>query len=117
VLDELWQRRILREQGAEAYDFGHDKLREVAYASLSAARRRLLHRRVAQALESVHAHDLDAVSGQIAVHYERAGQPERAALYYRRAAEMARRMHAGDGAIQYHQRALTLLEKASADNS
>jgi DNA-binding SARP family transcriptional activator len=117
VLDELWQRRILREQGAEAYDFGHDKLREMAYASLSAARRRLFHRRVAQALESVYAHDLDAVSGQIAVHYERAGQPERAALYYRRAAEMARRMRADDGATRYHRRALTLLEKVPADDS
>ncbi len=35
-LDELWQRRIVREQGSDAYDFSHDKLREQAYASLSA---------------------------------------------------------------------------------
>ena len=49
-LDELWQRRIVREQGAgtaETYDFSHDKLREQAYASLSPAHRRLLHRHVA----------------------------------------------------------------------
>ena len=32
-LDELWQRRIVREHGADAYDFSHDKLREVAYAA------------------------------------------------------------------------------------
>ena len=41
-LDELWQRRIIREQGSTAYDFSHDKIREAAYKGLSAARRRLL---------------------------------------------------------------------------
>jgi DNA-binding SARP family transcriptional activator/ketosteroid isomerase-like protein len=59
-LDELWRRRVVREQGAESYDFSHGKLREVAYARLSAARRRWLHRRVAQALEVCHASDLEA---------------------------------------------------------
>lgn len=52
-LDELWQRRIVREQGRHAYDFSHDIIREVAYVELSAARRRLLHRRVAGALENL----------------------------------------------------------------
>ena len=33
-LDELWQRRIVREQGISNYDFSHDRLREVAYACL-----------------------------------------------------------------------------------
>ena len=49
-LDELWLRRIIREQGGGAYDFSHDKIREAAYGQLSVARRRFLHRRVAQAL-------------------------------------------------------------------
>jgi hypothetical protein len=42
-LVELWRRRIIHEQGPDAYDFSYDKLREVAYTSLSAARRRILH--------------------------------------------------------------------------
>ena len=52
-LDELWQRRIVREQGADAYDFSHDTIREVAYLALSPARRRQHHLRVARALERV----------------------------------------------------------------
>ncbi len=68
-LDELWQRRIVREHGADAYDFTHDKLRAVAYASLSPARRRRLHGRVAMALEATDVANLDALSGQIAAHY------------------------------------------------
>jgi DNA-binding SARP family transcriptional activator len=117
ALDELWQRRIVREQGTDAYDFGHDKLRQAAYASLSAARQRLLHRRVAQALEAVYADNLDPVSGQVAAHYERADQPEQAIPYYQRAAESAQRVYAHEEAIRYYQRALALLETAPPGQS
>jgi predicted ATPase len=110
ALDELWRRRIVREQGADAYDFSHDKLREVAYAGLSAARKRWLHRRVAQALEDVHAGDLDAVGAQVASHYERADEPQQAIPYYHRAAQAAQRIQANDEAIGYFRRALALLE-------
>ena len=48
---------FVREQGADAYDFSHDKIREVAYLGLSPARRRRSHLRVAQALERRHTHD------------------------------------------------------------
>ncbi len=111
-LDELWQRRIVADatgQGAEAYDFTHDKLREVAYNSLSAARRRLLHRRIAEAMEAVYKNQLDTVNGQIATHYESAGMFERAVLYYQRAAEVARQVYANDDAIRYYRRGLALL--------
>jgi DNA-binding SARP family transcriptional activator/tetratricopeptide (TPR) repeat protein len=108
-LDELWQRRIVREQGSEGYDFTHGKLRAVAYGELSAARQRVLHRRVAQALETEHDANLDGVSGQIAAHYEQAGFPAQAVAYYQRAAEFARHLHANDIAILHLRRALALL--------
>ncbi len=107
-LDELWRRRVVREQGADAYDFSHDKLCEVAYASLGAARRRLLHRRVAEALETLHAADLDSVSGQIAVHYDEAGLAGHAVCYYQRAAEAAQQVYASPTTIAYLSRALEL---------
>ncbi len=116
-LDELWQRRIVREQGTEAYDFSHDKLREVTYARLSKARRRLLHRRVAHALEAVYADDLDPVAARVAAHYERAGQPGQAIRYYRRAAEVARHIQATEQAIRYDRRASALLQGTTVDES
>ncbi|MCX6032223.1 MAG: AAA family ATPase [Chloroflexi bacterium] len=109
-LDELWQRRIIREQGTDAYDFTHDKLREVAYTSLSAARRRLLHGRVAQALEATCQCGKDAVCGQVATHYESAGRFAQAIPHYQRAAEFAQRFYANPDAIRYTRRALVLLE-------
>ena len=98
ALDELWQRRIIREQEVDAYDFSHDKIREVAYGEISRARRRLLHRRVAQALETVHEQDQDPVSGRIAAHYEQAGLFQPAIFYYQRAAELERRIYANQEA-------------------
>ena len=110
ALDELWHTRIVREQGTNSYDFTHDKLREVAYAQISVPQRRLLHRRVAQALETLHADDLDVVSGQLAAHYERAGMIEQALPYFQRAAAVARRVYAIEDAIGLLSRSLELLE-------
>lgn len=111
ALDELWHKRIVREHDANSYDFTHDKLREVAYAEISIPQRRLLHHRVAHALEIMHVEeDLDSVSGQIASHYERAGMIERALPFYQRAATVAQRMYAYEDAIGLLSRGLELLE-------
>lgn len=88
-LDELCRRRLMREQGATAYDFAHDAIREVAYAYVGPARRRALHARVAQAIEHIQAHDLDAVSAQLAAHYQHAGKAKHAIPWYQRAARAA----------------------------
>ena len=112
-LDELWQRRIVREQSAgsaETYDFSHDKLREHVYTSLGPASRRLLHRRVAEACKTLYREDLDAVSGQIALHYERAGLPTQAIPYYQRAGKAARHIYAHTEAIYALEQAIALLE-------
>ena len=92
-VDELWRRRILREVG-RGYDFTHDLLRDAAYDSVPPARRWLLHRRLAQGLELVHADDLDGFAGQLAEQYDRSDQPDRALRFYaprRRAREPALR--------------------------
>ncbi len=102
-LDELWQRQLVREQGADSYDFSHDGIRAVACDEISPIHRRGVHLRVAQALESLHDNDLDALSGQIAAHYEQAGQTQPAIKFYRRAATAAQRIYANDEAVRlYH---------------
>ncbi len=112
-LDELWQRRIVREQGAgtaETYDFSHDKLRTQVYTSLSPTSRRILHRRVAEAFKAAYVTEQDAVSGQIAAHYEHANLTAQAIPYYQRAGEAASRIYANIEAIHAFERAIALLE-------
>jgi DNA-binding SARP family transcriptional activator len=109
ALDELWQRRIIREQGADTYDFSHDRIRDVAAAGISRVRWRHFHRCVAEALERQSLGQVDSVAAQIATHYEAAGVIEQAIVYYQQAAEVALRIYANQAAITYLNRALELL--------
>lgn len=111
ALDELWQRRIVRDRALNTYDFGHDRIRDVAYANISPVRRRLLHRRVAQALELVHTNDIDIVAGQLAAHFDAAGLPTKAIGLYERAAVVASRISANADAQRHLFRALALLRE------
>jgi len=109
ALDELWRRRIVREQGPDVYDFTHDRLREVAYGDTSTPQRRRLHRQVAEALVELHAEDLDPVSAAIAAHYDNGGLPAAAIPHYARAAVVAQAVYAHEEAVALGQRALALV--------
>ncbi len=114
ALDELWCRNIVRVQDGERWDFSHDRIREVAYSEIGPARRRLLHRRIARALERIHAADRDPVSAAIAAHLERGGQPAAAIPFLERAADLAARQSATEEAIRCLTHALTLVDAISA---
>ena len=107
AVDELWRRRIMQEFG-DGYDFSHDMLRETAYSQVSPPKRWLLHRRVAQGLELLHAADIDAVAAQLAEQYARGGRGDRALAYYRRAADVAASRFAHAEAIRLHREALEI---------
>ena len=113
ALDELWRRRIVRET-ASGYDFSHDLLREAADALASPPTRWLLHRRLAHALEELHADDLDAVSARLARHHARSGRPEQAVSAYRRAAHVAASRFAHGEAIRLLREALLLVRALPA---
>jgi hypothetical protein len=113
AVDELWRRRIMHEFH-DGYDFTHDLLRETAYAQVSPPKRWLLHRRIAQSLELLHADDTDTVSAQLAGQYARGGRPDRAVSYYRRAADVAAGMFAHAEAIRLHKEALSIVRTMPA---
>jgi DNA-binding SARP family transcriptional activator/tetratricopeptide (TPR) repeat protein len=108
AVDELWRRRIVREF-RDGYDFSHDLLRETAYAGISPPKRWLLHRRIAQGLELLHAEDTGSVAAQLAEQYARGGRPEQAMAYYRRAADVAAGMFAHAEGIRLHGKALSII--------
>ncbi|GHF08008.1 SARP family transcriptional regulator [Amycolatopsis deserti] len=115
AVDELWRRRIIHENGG-GYDFSHDLLRDTAYRLVSPPNRWLLHRRIAQALELLHAGDTDPVSGRLAEQYARGGRPDRAVAFYRRAAALASGTFAHAEAIRLHQQALDIV-RAQPDSA
>ncbi len=113
ALDEMWERRIIREQGTDGYDFSHDKLREGAYATLSRARRRLLYRRVADAIERLSGSSLDSHLMDLAYHFYEGGVWEKAWEYGQRAGEQAQAMYAPRAAIEQFTRALDAAQKGA----
>lgn len=114
ALDELWQRHIVRVQADERWDFSHDRIREVAYGGIGPARRRLIHRRIAQGMELLFAGRLDEVSASLAMHLDRGGQPARAVPFLERAAAVATRVSASEEAIRCLNYALSLLHTLPA---
>ena len=111
ALDELWRRHIVRVQSDERWDFSHDRIREVAYAGIGPARRRLIHRRIAQGMELLMADRLDEVSASIAVHLDRGGQAARAVPFLERAAAVATRVSAHAEAVRCLTHALSIVDR------
>ncbi len=116
-LDELWRRRIVREQDGARYDFTHDRIRDVAYAGTSPVKRVHFHRRVARALEKLHAADLDPVAGELAAHYQHAGDTQEAFTYLCRAAAVANRLYAHREEVDYLQKALAAAQLLPTDST
>jgi len=92
------------------YDFSHEKLRALVYEETSLARRRLLHRRIAETLaSSTRGHrESGSLTGQIAHHYHLAGNDAAAAEYFKQAGDYARSLYANAEAIAHLQMALAL---------
>jgi DNA-binding SARP family transcriptional activator/predicted ATPase len=111
ALDELWRKRIVREQGPCSYDFTHDRLRDVVYGETSAPLRRHLHRRVAEVLAAIHETDIGPVSAQIAAHYESAGLLELAIPHFTKAAAVAQEVYAHEEAADLAEKGLSLLRR------
>lgn len=110
ALEELMARGIVLEVTSSShqlitYDFSHEKIRVLVYDEISRARRRLLHRRVAEAMEQrAHVHrDGSAAAAQIAHHYRQAGQPAEATEWFRLAGEHARSVFANVEALIHFQ--------------
>ncbi len=113
ALEELTRRGIIRESGPDRpteYDFVHASLREVAYGSASAARRRLLHRRAANAYRShvVGTVDPTARLVRIAQHERDAGRTAESSEAYRQAGELALAQAAHPEALEHLGAALGL---------
>jgi tetratricopeptide (TPR) repeat protein len=86
ALEAACQARLLVETRDNAYQFAHDVIREVVEGDLGAGRRMLLHRSVAEALETAPG---DLPLDRLAYHYGHSGDQEKAEFYLERAGDQA----------------------------
>ena len=121
-LERLLERGLIREAndmpygegGDLRYGFTHQQLRALVYEATNLARRRLLHRRVAAALQTQTRSAKDSAASLIAQHYRLGGQDAAAADFYRRAGDHARALYANREALGHYQTALALGHPATS---
>ena len=118
ALDEAVTARLLSETPGPVsrYRFAHALVRATLYEELSAAHRVGLHRRVAEAIETLHASGLEDHLPALAHHWGRAAAPAaetaKAVEYAKRAGDRALAQLAHDEAANYYRQGLELLEAA-----
>lgn len=103
-LDTLTRRELIRRKSEpvlNAYLFKHALTQETAYQSLLMSKRRALHKRAAEFLET---HEAERVN-EIARHWLDAQENERALPYLLQAADRAARAYATTEAMAYYTRA------------
>jgi len=106
VIKELIRAQLVMEESADQFAFRHALTRQAVYASLLARERKVLHCRIAEAMERLHADTPDSHLANLAYHFFEAGVWEKAVAYAQRAGERAQALYAPQAAIEHFTRAL-----------
>ena len=93
--------------------FKHAMTRDVAYGTILGARRRVLHRAVARALEKLFPHRFHALLGH---HWELAGDGSRARVAYLAGARLAASSYSHEMAERLYRAYLALVQKPTAES-
>ena len=117
LLEDAVAKGVVREVPSrlDHYAFTHALVRQTWHDELTTSRRVRLHRRTAQALEELHAADLDPYLSELAYHFGEAaegGDLDKAIDYARRAGDQAIGLLAFEEAAGHYDRALQALDLA-----
>ena len=113
LLSQLQRGEFIYEQPAfpeVEYTFKHALTQEVAYNSVLTERRRVLHERAARAIEELYRDQLEEHYGDLAHHYSRSGNIEKAVEYLKLAGQQAAQRSANVEAVSHLTTALELLK-------
>ncbi|MGI0156495.1 MAG: hypothetical protein ACREDE_10260, partial [Thermoplasmata archaeon] len=115
-LERLVHLGILRERaGGDRFAFGEEEFRARVYRSLTESRLRVLHRKIAEAMERMHPSPAPAVVAELGRHFFLGKVPEKSRTYNRRASENARAADDPESAAQYLERVRVDLDAAPGD--
>jgi class 3 adenylate cyclase/predicted ATPase len=113
LLSSLQRKEFLYEQPAfpeVEYIFKHALTQEVAYGTVLQERRKVLHEQTARAIEALHRATLEDHYSDLAYHYSRSGNAEKAIMYLHLAGQQAVQRSAYAEAITHLTTALGLLK-------
>jgi class 3 adenylate cyclase/tetratricopeptide (TPR) repeat protein len=119
VMDAAVAATLVTNDSGQNYRFVHALIEHGLYDRLTPGRRVWAHRRIAEAMERVHEHDLDVHVGELAYQWRRATTPGnawKAIDYARRTGERALHQLAPDEAVHWYEQALELFDQEPAVN-
>ena len=111
AVEQLGERHLLVETAGQ-YDFDHNKIRDVVYYDLSAARRGLYHLQIAETLEELPPSPDKA--SLLAHHFERGEENDKALTYWMQAGNHALDTFVYQQARNHYEQALALTDQPSA---
>ena len=113
-LSEFEERELVYEERTVPeleYAFKHALTQEATYQSILQRRRMEFHHQVAVGIERLYRERLEEYYEELAHHYSRSEDAEKAVEYLLKAGEKAKRSYANETAISHFQKALEMLEQ------
>lgn len=110
IMKELVSAQLVVEVSSEQFAFRHALTRQAIYTQLLARERAILHRTIAETIVQPSTPPLDAHIEDLAYHFYRANDWQKALDYAQRAGEKALRLHSHRAAIDYFTWALDALD-------
>jgi len=110
AVEEAGQSGVIRAEG-ENYEFVHALIRQTLYDELSPPRRRRLHGRIAEAMESLTNSGAGLAVEAIGYHWLQGGRPDRALEHLLRAGESAISLMAWEESTRHWEAALECMEQ------
>ncbi len=103
VVEQLQRLLILETTGNDTLRFAHEQFRDAIYAEMSEAARAMYHCKIAEVMEQHWTKEIELHYATLAHHWRHANELEKAANYYKLAAELARSKYATEEAIRSYQ--------------
>jgi predicted ATPase len=113
TLEKLEQKKLIMvdSENDELYRFSHSMIREVIYNMQSSHRKRLIHEKIAKALEELNKDNLEDAFYQLAYHYSNTKDYDKVLDYSMKAGEKASGEFALDEALGFYRWALNAQEE------
>ena len=108
----IYQERSIPEQ---EFAFKHVMTRDAVYEGIIKRTREQFHAEVAEAMETLYADSMEEFCDQLAYHFEKSTNSEKAVKYLLMAAEKAFHAYSNETAINYYRQALARLDASSPE--
>ncbi len=116
-IENLMRRNIIHEVDVDIYKFDHTYIREVIYNHLGSRRKKILHAKIGQSIESLYINNLEEHYAELAYHFSNGNVIDKAVFYSIKEGEIAKELCAYDEALIHYRSALDMLKKGITNDS